>query len=937
MSKAKKGFIIHVVSHTHWDREWRYPFQNTRALLIDMFDQLIKVLDSNPDYKYFLLDSQCIVLEDYLAIKPEREPELRRLVEEGRIHIGPWYTLPDTPEICGESIIRNLLLGISITEEWKGKKWSGYSPFSFGQSSQMPQIYRGFGLDHIFFYRGNNNQITKSEYIWEGPDGSRIMGMRSINPYGRANWYVHVYRPMALNKWPMQWEYHWDEKQLTFHPCNEDDYSSDYWLLKGKHCERLYTENLPWALAAIKKDAVKDSTCSYLLYMDGMDQAYPYPRTPEIIRLANQLHTGDTYLHSSFYDYVQAVKANARNLKVRKGEFRYPMVEGLWQNLYPGMLSARMYLKQQNRLCEAKLQKNADTWAAVAYLLGMDFPEGMLNLAWKYLLANQAHDSIAGCSVDLVHEDVEYRNRQTLHLANIVCHRAIAHIVKNINNSHLPEGSVCLAVFNPTQFRRSEVVTAVIDLPEEAQSTWFASEDEAGQEITVQLLRSYNFAPIVNNPYEFPIQYKVRRFHCALQAHNIPGLGYKTFLIRPQSGRKKNMGTLSPLTNILENEFLKVEILNDGRLNITNKETGVRYLGLHYFEDQSEVGDHATSRPADCDEIITSIGAATEIDKVFDGPLIVQYRIKASLMLPRNALPDCSRRNSDKVLYPITCYVTLKKGSPFLELRTEVNNQVYDHKLRAMFPSGYQDATKSYSETHFALTWRDIHLPDTSTWKEPMLPYYPQYMFCGIEDRESGLAILNIGLPEYAVHEDKERTIGLTLLRTYRYPIIGANPEEAATDETQLMCQCLRPFVFNYAIYPYAGNWEKGKLFRYANQFNLPLRLNQIGRSFGYLPPTLAFINIEPEQLILSAVKKSSSTGGLIIRLFNSTEKTIQGKITLFRHVQRANWVNLNEKFLSKADHQGKYIHVTAAKNKIVTLEVFLEKRPKHRNSASRD
>jgi hypothetical protein len=660
--------------------------------------------------------------------------------------------------------------------------------------------------------------------------------------------------------------------------------------------------------------------------MDGMDQAHPYPRTPEIIKLANQLQPDDTYLHSSFFDYIQAVKANAKDLKVLKGEFRYPMVEGLWQNLYPGMLSARMYLKQQNRLCEAKLQKNADTWAAMAHILGMEFPEGILKLAWKYLLANQAHDSIAGCGVDMVHEDVEYRNRQVLHLANTVCHRSIAHIIKNINCCNFPKGSICLAVFNPTQFKRSEVVTPVIDLPEEAQATWLSVEDEAGNEIPVQLFRSFDFTPIVNNPFDFPLPYKSSRFHCALQVNNIPGLGYKTFLIKPQSGHKKNKGTLSPLANTMENEFLKIEILKDGRLNITQKETGICYYGLLFFEDQSEVGDHSTSRPADNDEIITSIGSASEILRVLDGPLVVRYQIKTSLMLPRNALPDGSRRNPDKVAYLITSYVTLKKGSPFLEVRTEVNNQINDHKLRVMFPSGYRNSTKSYSETHFAITRRDIRLPDTSTWKEPMLPYYPQYMFCGIEDEESGLAIFNTGLPEYAVHEDKYKTIGLTLLRTYRFPIIGANPEESTTDETQVMCQCLRPFIFNYAIYPYAGNWEKGKVIRYANQFNLALRLNQIGVSCGNLPPTMAFINIEPEQLILSAVKKSSRTDGLIIRLFNPTEKKIRGKITIFRLIHRANWVDMNEKFLSKANHNKNSIPITAAKNKILTLEVILEK-----------
>jgi alpha-mannosidase len=918
-------YTIHVVSHTHWDREWRHPFQASRALLVEMFDRLIELLDSTFGFRCFLLDSQCIVLEDYLAIKPEKEPELRRLVKEGRIHIGPWYTLPDTPELGGESIVRNLLMGMSITRQWEGQKWSGYCPCSFGQSSQMPQIFLGFNLDHIFFYRGNNDRVTRSEFIWEGPDGSRIMGMRSVNPYGRANWFVHVYRPVALNRWPMQWEYRWEEGRLPFRPCTEEDAASDYRLLEGGHRGRLYPENLPEALEAIKRDAVKGATCRHLLYMDGMDQTSPCPHTPEIVELANRLRTGDTYLHGSFYDYVQAVKEDARNLEVRRGEFRYPMVEGLWQNLYPGMLSARIYLKQQNRRCEAGLQKNADTWAALAALLGMEFSEGLLKLAWRYLLANQAHDSIAGCSVDLVHEDVEYRNRQVLHLADAVGGRAMAHIVKSINNTHLPEGSICLVVFNPTQFPRSEVVVAAVDLPEKTPTAGLAAEDEAGRAIPVQVFHSHRCTPLVSDPYDFPVLFRSRRFHCAMQVPEVPGVGYRTFILKPGAGPGRNRGTLSPQVNTLENDFLRVDIQNDGRLNLVSKKTGITYRGLHYFEDRSEVGDHGTSRHADWDETITTIGRPASVTKVLDGELAARYRIDTTLPLPRNALPDGSRRNPEKVAFPIVSHVTLKKDSPVLEVRTEIDNRVYDHRLRVLFPSGYQEADQSYSETHFAVTRRDVHLPDTSSWAEPMLPFHPQYMFCGIEDGKSGLALFNIGLPEYSVAEDPERTVGLTLLRTYRYPIIGANPEDTTTDESQVMCQCLRPFTFDYAMYPYAGDWQEGQVFQYAYRFNLPLRVNQTGRSSGGLPPSMAFVHIEPERLVLSAVKRSSRSRGLIIRLFNPTQKTIEGRITLFRPIRRANQVNLDEQVIGPADHRGDSIFLAVSGSRIVTLDVLLD------------
>ena len=688
------------------------------------------------------------------------------------------------------------------------------------------------------------------------------MGMRAVNPYGRAHWFVHVYRPVVWNRWPMQWEYRWEEDRLPFRPCGEEERDGDYRLLEGEPGDGLYPQNLPAALEAIKRDAVKGATCSHLLYLDGMDQAHPCPSTPRIVELANGLHTGDTFLHDSFHDYVQAVKAEARDLEVKRGEFRHPMVDGLWQNLYPGMLSARIYLKQQNRSCEANLQKNADTWAALAALLGMEHPAGLLDLAWKHLLASQAHDSIAGCSVDLVHEDVECRNRQVLHLAAAVNARSQACIVRHIDGSRFPPGSVCLVAFNPTQFTRDEVVTALVDLPAEARAAGLLAEDEEGREVPVQVLGSRPATPIVSSPYDFPVLFKTRRFHCALQLSGVPGVGYRTVLLKPRPGLRRERGTLSARANTLENELLRVEIGGDGRLDLLDKRTGREYPGLHVFEDRSEVGDHGTSRCAQQDETITSIGRPARIAKVLDGALLARYRLESTLMLPRDASPDGSRRNPERVPFLLTSHLTLRKDSPFLEIRTSLDNRVRDHRLRVLFPSGLTKGSHSYSETHFAVTRREIRLPDTSTWAEPMLPFHPQHMFCGIEDEKGGLAVLNIGLPEYAVHDDPGRTIGLTLLRTYRYPVIGADPEEATTDESQQGCQCLRPFTFDYALYPYAGDWETGEVFRQACRFNLPLRLNQTGRGRGTLPPSLAFLGLEPQALVLSAVKASARPRG---------------------------------------------------------------------------
>jgi alpha-mannosidase len=119
---------IHLVSHTHWDREWYLTHEQFRFRLVALVDRLLDLLDANPDYKHFHLDGQTIVLEDYLEIRPEQEPRLRKAIEEGRILIGPWYVMPDEFLVSGEALVRNLLRGHRISREFGTPMPVGYLP-----------------------------------------------------------------------------------------------------------------------------------------------------------------------------------------------------------------------------------------------------------------------------------------------------------------------------------------------------------------------------------------------------------------------------------------------------------------------------------------------------------------------------------------------------------------------------------------------------------------------------------------------------------------------------------------------------------------------------------------------------------------------------------------------------------------------------------------
>ncbi len=181
---------LHVISHTHWDREWYLTFQQFRLKLVHMVDKLLDILEADPEYRYFMLDGQTIVLDDYLQMRPEREAVLREHIEAGRILIGPWHILSDMFLVSPEAQIRNLLEGARTATRFGPKMPVGYSPDPFGNHGQVPQMLRGFGIGTACLWRGVGDLPT--ELWWDSPDGSRVLLAYLRNSYGNgANLPVH--------------------------------------------------------------------------------------------------------------------------------------------------------------------------------------------------------------------------------------------------------------------------------------------------------------------------------------------------------------------------------------------------------------------------------------------------------------------------------------------------------------------------------------------------------------------------------------------------------------------------------------------------------------------------------------------------------------------------------------------------------------------------
>ena len=167
-----KKLDIFYFSGTHWDREWYQDFQSYRYRLVKLVDNLMSLIESDPDYKTFHCDGQTVVLEDYCEICPENKEKLKKLITEGKILIGPWYVMPDEFLVSGESLIRNLMKGHQVCKEWGVEPWKyGYICDIFGHIAQMPQIFNGFDIKYSCLGRGTS-EGAPYYFRWKAPDGS---------------------------------------------------------------------------------------------------------------------------------------------------------------------------------------------------------------------------------------------------------------------------------------------------------------------------------------------------------------------------------------------------------------------------------------------------------------------------------------------------------------------------------------------------------------------------------------------------------------------------------------------------------------------------------------------------------------------------------------------------------------------------------------------
>jgi len=938
MSKKKKAYIL---PHTHWDREWRYPIWKSRMLLIRFMDELLEILDNDENYRCFLMDGQVAPVLDYLEVKPQNHKKISKYISDGRIAVGPWYTLPDLYPVDGECLIRNLLWGQKASNELGGCLTVGYNSFGWGQTAQLPQIYKGFGIDFIICAkRVSEERAPESEFLWQSPDGTSILTSR-LGEHTRANFYfnTYLYAKYGANCFSSEFRYSPSTSGMAIHSAEPDRMDEDFFVISpntGYDKERLiksFDDSWKATDATVHKND--------RLFLNGTDFSAPQKQLSAMIEDMNEGLTDIEVIHCTLEDYRDTLKTaiDVNSLRIIQGELR----DGPSAECSGNALASRYYLKAANKEAQNTLIHRAEPLASSLWALGAEYPRGMINKAWEYLLKAHPHDSINGVTQDKTANDVEYRIAQATEIAQVVADEAIAEIAKRLDLSAYNSNSKLLLLHNPLPYAYRGIGKVCIATPA-SENIWdFTAKDTDGSQLRIQEISRDEKAYPVHDMQARPWPYNTHRHMCYIDFGEIPSMGYKVIEIVPKSFfglekfywlpmRRTAPENLLVENHVLENQYLRAEIKTNGSIRLLHKESGKVYDDLHYFEDSGDVGNYWAYYPPYNNQIHTTLSGNARMWNEDNGPLCATVAVEYTMILPASAEESVygvrgrGKRSNETVDLKITSRFTLNRYAKRLEVHTSLDNNAKNHRLRVAFTTGikteYADA-----EGHFTVDRRlklNQQAEDGSYW--PEMQTLPMQRFVDISDGKQGIALINSCLTEYELANDTKSTVYLTLFRAMGNMIVTWW-EAVSRFENQDGSQVQRKMDFRYAICPHEGDWQQAEIYREAAVHSItPTSYQLCGGNNGDLPLSKSFLGISNQNIVLSSMKLSEKGDSIILRIFNPTMEKQCGEVTLGFNIKCAWKCSLNEeRQIETPISDNNCFSLTAGKNEMLTFELEVQ------------
>ena len=870
---------IHVIPHSHWDREWYFTTSRSKVYLMKDLGDVLNTLENDPEFKYFMVDAQGSLLDDYIKWRPQDKERISKLVNDGRLVIGPWYTQTDQLVISGESIVRNMYYGMKRCESFGKYMNVGYVPDSFGQSGNMPQIYRQFGIEDTLFWRGVSDDMVKhTDYNWRGDDGSVVFTTQI--PFG---YYIGGNIP------------------------EEPEENEEFW---QKEC--------------LEKAGGRSAT-RHIYFPNGFDQAPVRTNLPQLVKERNEKDPENEYVISCIEDYIKDVKSENPELEEVQGE----LVIAKHMRIHKSIFSSRSDLKVMNTQIQNYVTNVMEPLLTISYNLGNEYPHEAVAEIWKLLFENAAHDSIGSCISDTANEDVYVRYKQARDIAVNLVELHSRLIATNVKN----DADMTFTAINTLPQKRKDTVIVKTYVP----GGKFAIIDEKGNDVDYTIIKSRDLTDYVlsqtimlDPSRKFYVPDQVLEVTMAIKANDVPALGYVQYSIDTQKDSHKETAD----KKVLENKYYTIEVEENGSLTIVDKANNVTYKNQGILVENGDDGDSFNYSPPRKDMEVFSNESKCTV-KISGSDIYDQAEIHFDMVVPADLDERAEGKVSVTMLVDMT--VALRKDSKVIDFNVKVDNKGLSHRLCVLFdsqivsafnyadqqfglikrPNYYEKEMKLYMESMNNKTEKKAGIQelanwanDQSTWQEPPISIEPTQSYVSLTDGKTGIAVIPQGVREYEVLDDSK--IRLTLFRTYGFmgkENLIYRPGRASGEriiETPA-AQLLKEMEFNFGFTSYAGDINDSDIDTLAKQYNTNLEVYTYAE---FLNARLIFSQREIEgqnakihslfetegNLVVSAVKKAEEDDGYIIRLYNGKDhKDLDDKIKFNFDIKEAYYTNLKE------------------------------------------
>jgi alpha-mannosidase len=857
-----------VVPHTHWDREWYHTAERFRQRLVALIDELLD--DPPPAGESFLLDGQAIVLEDYLAIRPERAAELSALLRDGRVEAGPWYVLADELIPSGEALVRNLLAGREVVRRQRGEPPPVlYCPDSFGHPAILPELARGFACELVVLWRGYGGPRWPAgdTVRWRGPTGAEIV--------------VHHLPPDG---------YEFGSSL----PIDSDAAATRWTRIAGVMGPR--------------------ATTGVALLLNGADHHARQLRQRDAVFALAAAARPNVVRATTLRDAAATMVEHARRTAL-------PLVDGELRDSYgytwtlQGTFGTRAAQKRRNAMAERLLVRDAEPWIALTGG-GSAGSRALLAEAWRTLLRSHPHDTLCGTSIDPVAAAFDERIATTMEQGRGLRDDAMLALLGHDS----ARARAAVDAWRPAVMLRNPAARARRGVAELELSATIAhvavGPGSGGRQgapqrvppwsvdgVPLQILERGERVALTEDPRAYPRADRVATARALGWVDHVDG--YAVVTLAQRRGRGADVpNAVRARERELDNGLVRVTVDDDGRVRFEDRAAGRTIDDVLALEDRRDVGDLYT--PA-----LRETLPPWELRRV---RLVHRGPLRGELALEYGG-PSRGR---------CTLRLQLDASLPALRVRVDGENRATDHRLRLRFATQLSSATTLADAAFFPVERAPLELSDEEQRMERVIPTAPLHRWVARFTASAGATLFSDGLADYESLHDG--SVAVTLVRAVgalSRPDLPERPGNAGWPADTPGAQSLGAFGASFALALHGADSPEARdaIERLADDVLVPIAGETL-RSNLREPRAGGGLELTGDGLVFSAAKPAQRAGWIALRCVNRRDAPVHGTWRLGGMIDEAARARLDETPMEALIVDGSTVRFEAAAREIVTVLV---------------